>query len=59
MNFLKSRGVHFFANNSLNIAVHQVAQRQPSENSRCHSPHVATAHQKPVAWHLGVSRILA
>ena len=59
MHFLEARGVHFFANDSLNVAVHQIPEWQPREYSGCHASYVATAHQQSVAWYLGVSRVLA
>ena len=59
MHFLEARSVHFFANDALNVAIHDPAQRQPGVSAWCGTADIATADQEAMARHLGVHWVLA
>ena len=58
VHLLETSRIHLFANDALDISVGDVAKWQPREDSRCNSSDVATTHEKSVARHLSISRIL-
>ena len=51
--------VHLLADDALDVAVDDPAERQPGEAAGRGAADVAGPHQQPVARHLGVGRVLA
>jgi hypothetical protein len=51
--------VHLLADDPLDVAEHQPAERQPGVAARSGPADVAGADEQPVARHLGVGRVLA
>ena len=58
VHLLEAGAVHLVADGVLDVAVHEEAEGQPGEDARRHPPHVAAAHEEPVARHLGVGRVV-
>ena len=59
VHLLEARGVHLRAHDRLDVAVHEVAQRQPAEHARGHAAHEARPHEQAVARDLRVGGVLA
>jgi hypothetical protein len=58
VHFLKTSGIHLFADDALDIAIRDETQGQPREDAWCDATHVTTAHEESVTRHLSISRIL-
>ena len=56
---MPANGIHFLADNSLDLAQDPQPQRQPGVQPRPNGPDIARADQQLVAGHLGIGGVVA